>query len=223
MNITEMLALFSQTHLDEKNDWYSWRKINTTLLPEQVMITGTNQYFQNISLKESLHDAWLQATHDKRKEALIKYYIKDWGGIKSNHESKIKDYTHLSEENLIQKGKNGIASWSKALVVRDPSKYAIFDARVSASLNSLQIIYDIKDKTLFPVLSSRNNTVIEGNKLIKKMAANNKWVRPVNFYEYYLDLLQDIANKRNVNLSTVEMLLFAKAEVLVNEIKQKHP
>ena len=222
MNIENALNGFCEKHFNETNDWYSWRKINATLIPNRVKAEGINQYFQNINLKGALHKEWLLAIDDKRKEELVKYYIKDWGGIKSNGENKLKEYTHAREDNLIQKGKSGIASWSKALVVRNPSQYAIFDARVSASLNCLQIIHNIENKVLYPLLSSRNNKIKIGNKMLDTLSKKGSWTKAndIDFYNDYLVLLNGVANKRNEHISTVEMLLFAKAEDLVDEAQE---
>ena len=41
------------------------------------------------------------------------------------------------------------------------------------------------------------------------------------FYDEYIKLLKSVAKELNTNISTIEMLLFAKAEVLVNELQKK--
>ena len=65
-----------------------------------------------------------------------------WGGVEA------LIWNHYNE--LIKRGINGVSSWSKALVLHDCNKYAIFDARVSSSLNYLQVINNTKEKILFP-------------------------------------------------------------------------
>ena len=107
--------------------------------------------------------------------------------------------------------------------MHNPHKYAIFDARISASLNSLHIVYNTAGNKLFPVLTSRNNTIKKGNKLIKKTAKEVYWktAQKCSFYQEYLSLLENIISildsKLDVSIYTIEMLLFAKAEKLVEK------
>ena len=220
MDIFESLDHFCLENLDETNDWYTWR-INESKIPINIKLPIGNQYLKNITLKEELHKAWEAEPDIKKKGKIIKYYIKDWGGIGTNSEDSMKIYMYSSSGTLIKYGKNGIPSWSKALVIHDPQIYAIFDARVSISLNSLQIIYNTANKELFPILASRNKTITEGQRIIKQISKQNNWekVDKTTFYLNYLTLLKKVARNRNTNLSTIEMLLFAKAESLVNKIK----
>jgi hypothetical protein len=131
----------------------------------------------------------------------------------------MEEYRSFLAEELIEKGVKGIASWSKALVVHDYTKYAIFDARVSCSLNARQIIYDTKDKRLYPILASQNKRIVEANKKLKSISKEYDWIKPneYTFYNEYLELLSYSARDLNSNISTVEMLLFAKAEELIEK------
>ena len=142
------------------------------------------------------------------------------GGIYTNRADSMQTYMTESDINLISNGRRGIASWSKALVIHNPEKYAIFDARVSTSLNCLQKVNEVKNKKLFPLLPSRNNTVVSSNKFFKNLSKKERWdgVNESNFYKDYLLLLKGVAENQNTNISTVEMLLFAKAEVLFNKL-----
>ncbi len=76
-----------------------------------------------------------------------------------------------------------------------------------------------KDIVLFPILSSRNNVIKRGNDQLKILARNNNWtkVSENNFYMQYIDILKSVAKTKETNISTIEMLLFAKAEELVLE------
>jgi hypothetical protein len=220
MDLFESLNCFCLEYLNETNDWYTW-KIDESKIPIDIKLPKGNQYLKNISLKEELHKAWKFESDTKMKGEIIKYYIKDWGGIIRNSDDSMNDYMYSSPDSLIEHGKKGIASWSKALVIHNPEKYAIFDARVSISLNCLQEVYDIKNKVLYPKLGSRNKTIVEGQKIIKQISKQDNWhkVSKSVFYSDYLKLLRNVANSRNNSIATVEMLLFAKAEILVNEIK----
>ena len=129
----------------------------------------------------------------------------------------MEEYSKLSATQLIKNGKKGIASWSKAIVVHNPDEYAIFDARVAISLNCIQKLYGLKDAVLFPILPSRNKIVAIGNKLIKDTAKSESWEKAneENFYTQYLKILNYVAIELSTNISTIEMLLFAKAEEIV--------
>jgi len=218
--LIKIITEYSKTHLDKNNDWYNWKEINENKLPLGIILPKGNQYAKNLVLKNELHKKWKESSNPEDKFILIKYYIATWGGIHTNSSESMNEYTTIPATELIKKGKKGIASWSKAIVVHNPNEYAIFDARVAISLNCIQKLYEINEKILFPVLSSRNKTVALGNKLIKKTAKIESWKKAYeeNFYKQYLRILKSVAVKLETDISTIEMLLFAKAEELVEKV-----
>ena len=215
--LEKSLVEICKINLDDTNDWYNWRKINESLIPQRITLPGGNQYLKNIVLKEKLSSKWNLETDIFKKGELIEYYIKTWGGIKGNSIYSLNEYKTKTAEELIEKGIKGVASWSKALVLHDFTKYAIFDARVSSSLNALQVINDLDDNILFPILPSQNKRIIIANKNLNKTAKEREWKKASesSFYNDYLKLLSSVSTQLNTNISTVEMLLFAKAEVLI--------
>jgi len=210
---------YSKEHIDALNDWYSWREINEEKLPLGIKLPKGNQYIKNLSLKKQLNKCWRETQDNKVKFELIEYYISTWGGIHTNSEESMMEYSTLSASELIKFGKKGIASWSKAIVVHDPEEYAIFDARVAISLNCIQKIHKLYKPILFPILPSRNKKVKLGNKLIRKTAKAESWTKAYDetFYKQYLNILRSVANELDSDISTIEMLLFAKAEELVDK------
>ena len=68
-------------------------------------------------------------------------------------------------------------------------------------------------------MPSRNKKVALGNKLIKQTAKTESWRKTKNesFYRDYLDILKSVADELGADISTIEMLLFAKAEELVDK------
>ena len=202
---------------NEKNDWYNWRNINESKLPDGIILPEGNQYSKNIALKESLHLKWKSEKDIDKKGIYIAYYIRDWGGIRGNKMESLREYQEKNSDYLIKKGVKGVASWSKALVLHNPNEFAIFDARVSASLNCLQIIDSVECKELFPVLASQNKTITMANKKFKEISKSEKWDKKKEFFFYkeYLNILKRVAEELDTNISTVEMLLFAKAEELI--------
>lgn len=214
---------YSKRYVDAENNWYNWREINETKLPNGIKLPIGNQYVKNIALKKSLNEKWEKASNHEEKNEIIEYYISTWGGIRTNSAESIRNYSIHSASQLITMNEiRGIASWSKAIVIHNPNQYAIFDARVSISLNCIQKLYDASFKILFPILSSRNKVVDFGNRLIKKVAKEENWYKADNstFYLDYLEILRTVAVKLKTDISTVEMLLFAKAEDLVERTFQ---
>ncbi|MDA9357098.1 hypothetical protein N9R05_02680, partial [Flavobacteriaceae bacterium] len=195
------------------------REINEDKLPAGIELPKGNQYIKNLVLKKELNKKWKVSQSSEERLILIKYYIATWGGIHTNSNESMKEYSSLSASQLIKKGKKGIASWSKAIVVHNPNEYAIFDARVAISLNCIQKLYNVNNAVLFPVLSSRNKIVALGNKLIKATSKEESWEKAYeeNFYTQYLKILNSVAKELSTDVSTIEMLLFAKAEELVQK------
>ena len=215
--LTEIIVEYSKKYINKNNDWYNWREINEDKLPMGIKLPEGNQYVKNVVLKKELNKKWKESKSDEDRLILIKYYIATWGGIHTNSKESMEEYSKLSATQLIKNGKKGIASWSKAIVVHNPDEYAIFDARVAISLNCIQKLYGLKDAVLFPVLPSRNKIVAIGNKLIKDTAKSESWEKAneENFYTQYLKILNYVAIELSTNISTIEMLLFAKAEEIV--------
>ena len=218
-NLINSITEYSKDYLNKKNDWYNWREIKEEKLPLEIKLPQGNQYLKNRALKNELNLKWKNTTSQDEKFELIKYYIATWGGIHTNGKESMTEYTTLSAPELIGKGVKGIASWSKAIVIHNPNEYAIFDARVAISLNCIQKIYNLDSKTLFPILSSRNKVVAKGNRLVKNIAKNEKWTKAneETFYNEYLNILNQVSKNFDTDISTIEMLLFAKAEELVEK------
>lgn len=220
MRLREALIRLCNENINQTNEWYSWRKIDETKLPGGISLPEGNQYQKNIALKLKLNQLWNEELDVSRQRELINYYISTWGGIHVNNSETISRYASHPPDHLIGQGIAGVASWSKALVVRDPNQFAIFDARVSVSLNSIQIIYDLNNKALYPILPSRNKSIFSANSRIKEIAKRDYWreLSSSDFYRSYLELIQDVASTCVTNISTVEMLLFSKAEEFTRRI-----
>lgn len=221
-NLLKVVEQYTSDKLTIENDWYGWQ-VNEDKLPHGIQLSEGNNYFKNSSLKKQLNEKWKTSSTFDEKNELIIYYISKWGGIRANGIETLREYTNSTAEQLIERGKEGIASWSKALVVRDSDNYAIFDARVSISLNCIQYFSEIENKTLFPILPTRNKTIAEGNKLIKDISKSEKWTKAkkTEFYNLYIDILKSVSKNTNTDISTIEMLLFAKAEELVKQLIKK--
>lgn len=152
--------------------------------------------------------------------------ITSWTGVEYGAIVRIRSRNIIvPQRTTTSRGKNGIASWSKALCIRDPLQYAIFDARVAASLNALQIIHRtrIREPARFPVLSSQNGRVKQGNKQLTAYFRTHVWPEEsMHFYRDYLTLCREVARKladhnESVPICAVEMALFAHTEELLQQ------
>jgi hypothetical protein len=159
----ELLNQFIQDRLELVTQHYPWT-INTAFLPDGIVLDNGTNYEQNIQLKWLLNEQFQQGPEESRLH-LITYYISKWGGVRSNAAATLDMYTTMDPQELILVRKiKGIASWSKALCVRNPNQYAIFDARVSATLNLLQLQgLNEQERRWFPRLSTRNKTINQIN------------------------------------------------------------
>jgi hypothetical protein len=224
IKMTDILKSYVRTNIGVDNSWYKWQ-INEQKLPLGISLVDGSNYDKNIELKHILSKELNKTTDEDKRIEIISYYIEDWGGIHTNKMETMYDYCTLNAEQLIMRGSHGVSSWSKANCIHNPDKYAIFDARVSATLNLLQVIEKVKKKEFYPLISSRNNTIAKANGAIRRyMKSNNDWTKKneYEFYTQYLTLIQTVANKCNTNIATIEMLLFSKSIELANHIQEFH-
>jgi len=218
MTLRDAIVDYARANLTESNDWYPWR-VNPRFLPTGIVLPMGSPYVQNVALKLQLSDMYSTADDDLR-QAITYYYIVKWGGIKRNTEENIRSYALDTPASLIARGSKGIASWSKALCIRYPNEYAIYDARVALSLNSLQIISAINTPIEFPLLLGQNKLINFGNRMLQRYASAHRWAvaHESEFYRQYNNILSSAAQLLGSNLYTLEMLLFAKAPELLQEV-----
>ena len=217
MTLQDAIVAHGRANLTETNDWYRW-PVNPSFLPTGIVLPMGSPYVQNVALKLQLSDMYSTAD-DALKQEIAYYYIAKWGGIKRNTEENIRSYALDTPASLIARGSKGIASWSKALCIRCPNEYAIYDARVALSLNCLQVISPLNTRILFPLLLSQNKLISFGNRLLRGYAFAHRWgvADEGEIYPRYNTILSSAAQLLGSNLYTLEMLLFAKAPELLQE------
>ena len=176
ISLSDAIVKLGQKFITPDNPWYTWR-INVNDLPEGVSLPHGGPYHQGVSLKQQLNLRW-QFASDEKKVLLVDYYIRVWGGIKKNSPETINRYADQTPGQLIALGKKGIASWSKALCIRDPNRFAIYDARVAVALNALQVIDKIFEPQLFPLLQGRNTEIKSAPAQLRRYAGRHQWPRP---------------------------------------------
>lgn len=221
--LIDTVAEFTREKYASGTTWYAW-SYDPDRLPGEVAAgerTDGDWYARNVELKHRLHAAW--KAQPAARANLEHYYIADWGGVRTNKPETLAGYHGADAQANIGRGRTGIASWSKALSVRDPLAFAIFDARVSASLNALQVIHSkrIGQPMRFPVLPSRNGAVSRATVQLRAHFRAHDWpaVRR-DFYTDYLKLCKAAAARLGpagepLPLYAVEMVLFAHTEELL--------
>ena len=163
----------------------------------------------NIRLRRTLNKIWDIET--ERRLDIANWYVRVWGGIRTNKSGTIDRYVQLSEDALASSGWHGIATWSKILALRNPNKFPIYDARVSAALLALQLANGATNLVIFPQVPSRNSVIITFQRGLKHRTSKGKKPR----YQDYVSLLTAVAVRSGLTSpEEVEMCLFANAEML---------
>ena len=185
-----------------------------------VRVSGATSYERNIDLKVKLHQLW-QHSDQAMRERIARYYVVVWGGIKRNKQDKLTEYVNAACAGNLPPAQ-GVASWSKVLAAADPHNHAIFDARVSLSLNALQFLRPHSPRWRFPELPSQNNLVREAGPRLACRAEQAGWgqIPRALVYPTYLRILQIAAPglPGPLPLATAEMVLFARTEELVAQV-----
>lgn len=156
-------------------------------------------------------------------DKVVPWYIATWGGVRGNKAETMQEYVALAKRVLgghdiapwiEAQGMQGIASWSKALSLVDPARFAILDARVAISLN---VLLDPAKQGQFPRLTSRNKMIVAAQ-AAHRNDPKRKGAKKLS-YQDYLTLLKEAAQacKDNSSLCRAEMVLFADAERLAKK------
>ena len=201
-------------HLDELYNWNIPEIVPFGLFKRQTDSCAR----ANMRLRRFLAEAWRNKAAQRIE--IAQWYVSVWGGIRANKNGTIAKYVSLPETELAASGPQGVATWSKILAVRNPDTYPIYDARVCASLSAVQFINRIESPILFPQVPSRNSKIIGFQEWInRKPSGSVTKVRRHRAYGDYVSLLSTVAKKSGLTSpEEVEMVLFANAETLVDQI-----
>lgn len=210
--LENILLKFVRSHYYDLPTSYNW-KFSLSNFPEpNFRLIGNNSYEQSKALRLYISSA-IQSNF-ALKEEYQKWYVRYWGGVRGNKNSTLDRYVVLPEVALEQLGVNGVATWSKILSLRNPEKYAIYDARVALSINSLQKMEGIKSPIFFPQLPSRNKSFVVPAQNIIKTSRFFENENLENFYSVYLRILRNVADHGPWDIQDIEMVLFSQASTL---------
>jgi hypothetical protein len=210
-NLETILLEYFMTARSTLDADYAWD------IPEMLPIPFTrdtdSRARANIRLRRELRNVWMN--EPARRYELAAWYVRDWGGIRRNDDATIKVYCDSPEGELASSTWKGVATWSKILAMRNPDKYAIYDARVGAALVALQLLKGAPNLLLFPQVPSRNNAITDFQRRIKTIGG-----RRGQTYNDYADLLGTVAAKTKLNSpEEIGMVLFANSLSLVTKVR----
>ena len=228
-NIISIFINYFEKELPKLEENYNW------LIPNIVGFnkSGNTDYSSNIALKKYFYKEWTKSNFEE-KIILSKIIVSDWGGVRTNKDITIQGYVKELYKNNPLTPIKGIASYSKIFSITNLDNYAIYDARVAASLNAIQWNNKLNNNGLaFHYVPGRNKIIGRTlkNKITKKWDVKEGFVNEESFkiqnllklgwqkinknqiYMVYIKLLKEcLKNFDNYKLYDLEMTLFANAE-----------
>ena len=226
-------------HIDENILKYFKEEINSLKLKYKwkiPIVEGFNEsdnssYDSNVKFKIFLKNKFFEKNDIEHQIKVADIVIKKWGGIKSIHKKTIKKFivNYYSEKSLLIKDKTlphqCVSSYSKLYSILSPKDYAIYDSRVAACLNALQLNLRVSNGYVFNYVNGRNNIIGNSQKKIgftqnikfkeRTIKSEFGWERKKlkDNYKFYLDYLKTIQKRLKLSdLYDLEMILFSDAE-----------
>lgn len=164
-----------------------------------------------VFLRHHLHSEFKKADEGRRQK-IVRFYVQNFGGIRNDPEITPlwKTYADIPAEEFFNRLRR-ISSWSKALAVRDPGRFLIYDSRVATTLNLLQLDHHGEVALRFPVPPRRSLVLPRPNELRLRDAKVGRRLKPSETYETYLRAMSEVEpdlEKRE----RLEMRMFAEAD-----------
>ncbi|WP_434609681.1 hypothetical protein J3P80_20310 [Pseudomonas sp. D2-30] len=223
-SLEKTLLCYARKHVPTLPSIYTW-EFDTALVYQTFGwdIGGSNWYEKASALKRYASQQW-GASPDQRM-ALADYAVRVWGGVKGNASATMQGYVQIVSQGQVPINHKGIASWSKVAAFSNPNEHAIFDARVSFSLNVLQMLQGDEQRWWFPHLAGQNPRLKACWPRLKTQARQQGWLRiaTTDVYSTYIGLLISVTRKLQVEIGDVEMLLFSKAEDFASAFNEVYP
>ncbi|MCK8495573.1 hypothetical protein M0L20_27150 [Spirosoma sp. RP8] len=183
-----------------------------------------------IALKKYLTQAW-NTSDEADKKKLARWIVTDWGGVRSNRPARLEAHWHLIHGDLKKMPVEGIASYSKILTLKDCTQYAIYDARVAACLNAIQLQMKPDEPVFFPYIPSQNQYFRQWPKSEnfvnvfskRRLVSNDDWheLEKHETYTAYLNLLYALKGSfPGTEIYHFEMILFSLAIQLCPQLTE---
>lgn len=223
-SLESTLRFYATEHLPSLPHLYKWT-FDSDLVRHSFewAIDGANWYEKARALKRHASQEW--AASPGQRAAIADYAVRVWGGVTRNKSATMQGYVQIVSQGQVPSNHKGIASWSKVAAFSNPREHAIFDARVSFSLNVLQLLHGDGQRWWFPHLAGRNKQLNACWPRLKTQARQQGWLRvaTTDVYSTYIGLLVNVSRKLNVEIGDVEMLLFSKAEDFALAFNEAYP
>ena len=218
------LIAYVKEHLPSLPNVYRWRFDDRHMAAELGgAIFGFSWSDKAYSLKRVASRRWRSSAEADRLR-IADLAVRVWGGVKRNYPTTIQRYVStIAAGKIPGPGYKGIASWTKIATFANPSRFAVFDARVAFSLNAVQALSDTSERLHFPRLPTQNPLLRRVGPALGAMAREEGWrsIEADDVYITYLQVLASVASQAKCRLDEVEMLLFARAELLASEFATK--
>ena len=180
----------------------------------------------HLAAKRYLSGAWSNAASTQARPSrftLARWIVNEWGGIRQNKRETIQRYIKQSQLNCPATPFKGISSYSKVYAIARPQTFAIYDSRVAASLNALQVLDEARLRACFafPYIKGQNSTInrFQAQFSPERLArAGWRGIERAEAYQLYLWVLR--LGELGTDAETLqkrEMLLFAMAERLCKQ------
>lgn len=218
--LINLLCQFFKKEVPNLQHSYSWK------IPQIDNFTqsGETGYQANLALKEHLKNLWEKAKSNDEKLKIATIIVSDWGGVRANRPKTLRRHVSTALQINPSTPLQGVASYSKILSIVNPNRFAIYDSRVAACLNAIQINAGHRNGLAFNYVSGRNNII--GNTAKKsgftqdirfstRTLVQSGWtpIKKLNTYSKYLETLEDCLKQLpNYSLASLEMVLFSNAE-----------
>jgi hypothetical protein len=217
--LTATMVKFCRPRVGRLHELYHWDEPDPIPPPTvlfSIMLDWSSAE-ANIQLKMALHRVYLGAKRDSRIQ-IARWVVRTWGGVKNNHPATLRSYVSMCSDEAHHRPWKGIASYSKILAVWDPTRFAIFDARVAAALNAVQMIADQTLNIRFPIPPGQSAAIKRFAKYVNGRGARYE-VPKKEVYSTYLQIIGVVAKTLNcTELYRIEMLLFALAPRLARQL-----
>lgn len=220
--VRQMWKYFSQNNILCTLGKKPWKVNDAAKSKLSIIIPGIGKSLDQLSTREyniklrNITSPYL--CQDISKEHLIRWIIRDWGGIYRNKPETFRHYEVCFgsfEERQVKKfiesqGTVGISSWSKVLSLALPKNYAIYDSRVAIALNCA--LDSLKSTKIFVIPNGQNITIKAASAIFQK---NKKYIQTFGYIDYVNFLKKSIELKICPNnLLESEMLIFEIAPML---------
>jgi hypothetical protein len=216
----QAVIAYLEKELPNLSEQYHWR------IPQIDGFDRSREtsYDANLELKRFLRRHWDDAKDGESKLAVARTVIADWGGVRGNTNATLNRYVLEAAKQNPDTPFSGVASYSKLFAIVNPDRFAIYDARVAACLNAVQILHDPDFGIAFNYCPGRNQIVGNVNnrqgfafhpEFTVTGLANRGWstLPRAETYARYLSLLSECRKALpKYRIHDFEMLFFANAE-----------